>query len=248
MTLAEGLETVARRPRRCCASARRAARPWRCVEARRVMRAVVVALGKIGLPLAAQIARAGHEVVGCDIDAARRRARQRRASRRSPARPGSTEALAEVVGDGRLRAHDRHGRGGRRGRRPRRRRAAAGRRRRRAAGLGRRSTRSSPTSARGLQRGRRRWRVETTLPVGTTRDAHRARRSRATAACARRTTSSASSAPSASTAAASSRDLATYPKLVGGLSAAGEARGVELYRSVPRRRGLADGLAPRPPS
>ncbi|HEY5144557.1 MAG TPA: nucleotide sugar dehydrogenase, partial [Solirubrobacteraceae bacterium] len=28
------------------------------------MRAVVVALGKIGLPLAAQMARAGHEVVG----------------------------------------------------------------------------------------------------------------------------------------------------------------------------------------
>ena len=32
------------------------------------MRAVVVALGKVGLPLAAQIARAGHQVVGCDID------------------------------------------------------------------------------------------------------------------------------------------------------------------------------------
>jgi UDP-N-acetyl-D-glucosamine dehydrogenase len=32
------------------------------------MRAVVVALGKIGLPLAVQIANAGHEVVGCDID------------------------------------------------------------------------------------------------------------------------------------------------------------------------------------
>jgi UDP-N-acetyl-D-glucosamine dehydrogenase len=32
------------------------------------VRAVVVALGKIGLPLAAQIARAGHSVVGCDID------------------------------------------------------------------------------------------------------------------------------------------------------------------------------------
>ena len=32
------------------------------------MRAVVVALGKVGLPLAAQIASAGHEVVGCDVD------------------------------------------------------------------------------------------------------------------------------------------------------------------------------------
>ena len=35
------------------------------------MNVVVVALGKIGLPLAAQIARAGHRVVGCDINAAR---------------------------------------------------------------------------------------------------------------------------------------------------------------------------------
>ncbi len=32
------------------------------------MRAVVVALGKVGLPLAVQIAGAGHDVVGCDID------------------------------------------------------------------------------------------------------------------------------------------------------------------------------------
>ena len=32
------------------------------------MRAVVVALGKVGLPLAARIALAGHEVVGADID------------------------------------------------------------------------------------------------------------------------------------------------------------------------------------
>ena len=31
------------------------------------MRAVVVALGKVGLPLAARIAMAGHEVAGCDI-------------------------------------------------------------------------------------------------------------------------------------------------------------------------------------
>jgi UDP-N-acetyl-D-mannosaminuronic acid dehydrogenase len=32
------------------------------------MRAVVVALGKIGLPIAAKIADAGHHVVGCDVD------------------------------------------------------------------------------------------------------------------------------------------------------------------------------------
>src|SRR5690348_13540072 len=33
------------------------------------VKAVVVALGKIGLPLATQLARAGHDVVGCDLDA-----------------------------------------------------------------------------------------------------------------------------------------------------------------------------------
>lgn len=33
------------------------------------MKAVVVALGKVGLPLAARIAMAGHEVAGCDISA-----------------------------------------------------------------------------------------------------------------------------------------------------------------------------------
>lgn len=33
------------------------------------MRIVVVALGKIGLPLAAFAALRGHEVIGCDIDA-----------------------------------------------------------------------------------------------------------------------------------------------------------------------------------
>ena len=32
------------------------------------MKAVVVALGKVGLPLAAKLTLAGHEVVGCDID------------------------------------------------------------------------------------------------------------------------------------------------------------------------------------
>ena len=35
------------------------------------MRIAVVALGKIGLPLAVQFARSGHEVVGVDVDATR---------------------------------------------------------------------------------------------------------------------------------------------------------------------------------
>lgn len=67
------------------------------------MRAVVVALGKIGLPLAVQIARNGHEVIGCDID-------QRvcdlinDATPPFPGEAGLESALAEVVGAGRLRA------------------------------------------------------------------------------------------------------------------------------------------------
>jgi UDP-N-acetyl-D-mannosaminuronic acid dehydrogenase len=67
------------------------------------MRAVVVALGKIGLPLAAAIARAGHEVVGCDVDP---RVVELVNDGRAPfqGEAGLEEALAEVVGDGRLRA------------------------------------------------------------------------------------------------------------------------------------------------
>jgi len=67
------------------------------------VRVVVVALGKIGLPLAAYIARAGHEVVGCDVDAGV--VELVNAARAPfPGESGLEEALAEVVGDGRLRA------------------------------------------------------------------------------------------------------------------------------------------------
>ncbi|HEV8153520.1 MAG TPA: nucleotide sugar dehydrogenase, partial [Solirubrobacteraceae bacterium] len=67
------------------------------------MRAVVVALGKIGLPLAAAIARAGHEVAGCDVDPAVVEAvNEGRAP--FPGEAGLDAALAEVVADGRLRA------------------------------------------------------------------------------------------------------------------------------------------------
>lgn len=64
------------------------------------MRAVVVALGKIGLPLAAQLACTGHEVIGCDID---RRVVEAVNAAREPF-PGEAE-LADilrqvVLGDG----------------------------------------------------------------------------------------------------------------------------------------------------
>jgi len=62
-----------------------------------------VALGKMGLPLATYIARAGHDVVGCDIDAG---AVALIAEGRSPfpGEAGLEEALADVVAQGRLRA------------------------------------------------------------------------------------------------------------------------------------------------
>jgi nucleotide sugar dehydrogenase len=67
------------------------------------MRAVVVALGKIGLPLAAKIAMAGHEVVGCDVDP--RIVELVNAGREPfPGEAGLADALTELVGSGRLRA------------------------------------------------------------------------------------------------------------------------------------------------
>ncbi|HET6314126.1 MAG TPA: NAD(P)-binding domain-containing protein, partial [Chloroflexia bacterium] len=63
----------------------------------------VVGLGKIGLPLAAQFARAGLEVIGCDIspevvatvNAGRSHVREE---------PGLEELVAEMVREGRLTA------------------------------------------------------------------------------------------------------------------------------------------------
>ena len=67
------------------------------------MQVVVVALGKIGLPLAAHIARAGHEVVGCDID----EAVVATVNAGRPPFPGEADldtVLEAVVGSGALRA------------------------------------------------------------------------------------------------------------------------------------------------
>ena len=67
------------------------------------MRAVVVALGKVGLPLAAQLASAGHEVTGCDIDP-RVVDLVNRGLAPFPGEEGLEEALGEAVRGGRLRA------------------------------------------------------------------------------------------------------------------------------------------------
>ncbi len=197
------------------------------------MRAVVVALGKIGLPLAAAIARAGHEVVGCDID-------PRVVELVNDGRPpfpgeaGLEEALAEVVGDGRLRAHDRHD-APRWPRAPtswsRCRRSSSTRRRGR---TGASSTPCSTTSAPGSPTPRTDGpvvvSVETTLPVGTTRG-------RVAPALAARSGLRAEEdffcvfSPERVFSGRVFADLATYPKLVGGLSAEGEERGARLYEA-----------------
>ena len=67
------------------------------------MRAVVVALGKIGLPLAVQIARSGHEVIGCDINPEVVEL-VNEAQPPFPGEAGLDEALAEVIASGALRA------------------------------------------------------------------------------------------------------------------------------------------------
>lgn len=67
------------------------------------MQVVVVALGKIGLPLAAKIAMAGHDVIGCDVDE-RVVGLVNQAREPFPGEGGLAEALTRVIADGRLRA------------------------------------------------------------------------------------------------------------------------------------------------
>jgi len=203
------------------------------------VRVVVVALGKIGLPLAAHVARAGHTVVGCDVD--ERVCELVNAARAPfPGEAGLEEALAVVVGDGRLRAQTDT--------------AAAvgegvdlviavpplvvdadaqpdwrildsvvadvGRGLRAAAAAGRTGTVVC---------------VETTLPVGTTR-------TRIAPALAAESGLEperdfyAAFSPERVYSGRIFEDLRRYPKLVGGCSQAGEERTVELYRAFIERR------------
>src|SRR3954452_21929053 len=194
------------------------------------MRVVVVALGKVGLPLAARIALAGHEVVGADVDP-RVVARVNAGEPPFPNEAGLPEALREPVADGRLRAVTDT--------------AAAvaegadlvvavpplvvdatarpdwgildavvadiGR------GLQRRDT---PTVVS----------IETTVPVGTTRG--RVAPALASASGLREGADfHVVFSPERIFSGRAIADLDNYPKLVGGLSAAGEARRLELYAS-----------------
>ena len=191
------------------------------------MRAVVVALGKIGLPIAAQIARAGHEVIGCDVDKVTVDLINA-AQPPFPGEDGLPEALAEVVGDGRLKATTNTTE---------------------AVATGPDLVIAVPPLVvdddahpdwrildavlndigNGLQAGTT-VSVETTLPIGTTRTRVAPRLAELSGLRAEEEFFAIHS-PERVYSGRVFRDLATYPKLLGGLSAAGEARGVELYRS-----------------
>ncbi|HEX2087045.1 MAG TPA: nucleotide sugar dehydrogenase, partial [Solirubrobacteraceae bacterium] len=191
------------------------------------MKAVVVALGKVGLPLAAHIASAGHEVVGCDVDE-RVVGLVNAGESPFPHEEGLADALREAAGAGRLRAQTD---------------TAA------AVAEGPDLVVAVPPLyvdaagqpdwaildavvadvGRGLRAGTT-VAIETTVPVGTTRE-------RIAPALARESGLAAEEdfftvfSPERVFSGRVLRDLATYPKLVGGLSERGEARGVELYAS-----------------
>lgn len=196
------------------------------------MNAVVVALGKIGLPIAAQLTNTGHSVIGCDIDAdVVATVNAGRAP--FPNEAGLEEALASAVAAGRLKATTNTAT---------------------AVATGPELVIAVPPLVvdhegrpdwsaldavvadigRGLrvaaEHGRRGITValETTVPVGTTRS-----RVAAGLVAASGLTPGVDFhvvfSPERVFSGRVFQDLATYPKLVGGLDAAGERRGVELY-------------------
>jgi nucleotide sugar dehydrogenase len=190
-----------------------------------VVEAVVVALGKVGLPLAVAAARAGHRVTGCDIDESVVEA-VNGARAPFPGEAGLEEALAEVVGSGALTATTDT--------------AAAV-----AAGpdlvlvvpplmvdeVGRPDWRALDAAMEAVGEGLRAGTtvsLETTVPVGTTRQ-------RIAPLLADRSGLAAEQdfhvvfSPERVYSGRVLADLADYPKLVGGLSEAGEALAAELY-------------------
>ena len=187
------------------------------------MKAIVVALGKVGLPLAAQISRAGHEVVGCDID----ERVVELVNRGEPPFPGeadldtvlrshpirattdTTAAVAEgadlVVAVPPLYVD--------------------------AAARPDWGALDAVTDAigRGLQPGTTVV-IETTVPVGTTRQ-RIAPRLEAASGLRGEVDFYTAFSPERVFSGRVFKDLATYPKLVGGLSPEGEQRTAELYAS-----------------
>ena len=191
------------------------------------MRVVVVALGKIGLPIAVQIARHGHDVVGCDIDAGI--VKLVNAAREPfPGEAGLADALTEVVGAGRLRASTDTTAA-----------VAEGADLVIAVPPLLVDADAQPDFAildavvadigHGLRPGTVVC-VETTLPVGTTRGRVAPALAEISGLEPEREFFTIHS-PERVYSGRIFQDLATYPKIVGGVSPAGEDRGVELYRA-----------------
>ena len=191
------------------------------------MRVVVVALGKIGLPLAVQIALAGHDVVGCDID---RRVVDlvNQSIEPFPGEAGLADALREVIGNGRLRAVTDTS-------------AAVAERPDLVVAVpplvvdadARPEWRILDAVVEDIGRGLTQGTtvcIETTLPVATTR-------TRVAPALERHSGLVSEidfftiHSPERVYSGRIFHDLRTYPKLVGGLTPEGEQRGVDLYRS-----------------
>src|SRR3954471_18450621 len=191
------------------------------------MRAVVVALGKVGLPLAARIALAGHEVVGADVDP-RVVGLVNDGEAPFPNEAGLPEALAETVPDGRLRAVADTA-------------AAVAEGPDLVVAVPPRVAAASARPdwgvldavvadiGRGLKAGTT-VSIETTVPVGTTRG-RIAPALEAASGLREGTDFHVVFSPERIFSGRAIADLDRYPKLVGGLGAAGEARGIELYAS-----------------
>ncbi len=189
------------------------------------MRVVVVALGKIGLPLAAHIARAGHEVVGCDIDP-RVLERVGAGQEPFPGESGLAEALAELVPAGRLTVTADT-------------RAAVARGAELVIAVpplvvdewARPDFRVLDAVVEDIGQGLRAGTVvsiETTIPVGTLRERVAPRLAELSGLRSEQEFYAVHS-PERVYSGRIFRDLDTYPKLVGGLSEAGERRAVECY-------------------
>jgi nucleotide sugar dehydrogenase len=206
------------------------------------MKVIVVALGKIGLPLAAFAALQGHEVVGCDIDEGV--VRQVNAAQEPfPGEGGLADALRETVGDGRLVATTDTVAAVAEGAdlilvvpplvvdaqaRPEWRAvdAALG-----DVGAGLRQGRSERGTTAGPDGLPPSVVVETTLPVGSTRG-RVAELLSFTSRLEEGTDFHAAHSPERVYSGRIFRDLETYPKLVGGLDPVGEARTAERYRRL----------------
>ncbi len=191
------------------------------------MRGVVVALGKIGLPVAVQLARSAEEVIGCDIDA-RTCELVNQAVAPWAGEAGLEEALAELVPAGRLRAQADTA-------------AALATAPELAIAVPPLAVDSSGAPdyrvldavvediGRGLRPGTT-VSFETTLPVGTTGE-RIAPRLRELSGLEPDEDFFLVFSPERVSVGRIFSDLATYPKLVGGIGARSERRGVELYRS-----------------